>query len=146
MPWNRGVAPATTSALRLAPGSADEQRMLEVLAVFVGIGALAAAALAWALFGAETILLAGLELVALGFALGIPTGFWYHVELRRALALAGPLPERWWLHPTRHHDAIPAARRSRVLPWCYAGALGWAISALGCAVFALGTAKLLRAF
>lgn len=116
--------------------------MLETLLVLAFVAATLGGALAWSAFATEAILLAGLWLVAAGFALGIPTGFWYHVELRRVLIGSGALPVRWWLHPTRLHGAIPADRWWRVMGWCYAGAFGWLISFAGCFVFALGAAKL----
>ncbi len=99
-------------------------------------------ALAWSALTADALLGAGLALVVAGFALGIPTGFWYHVELRRALLGSGALPARWWLHPTRLHPAIPPGARTRVLAWCAVGALGWLISVAGCFVFGLGAAKI----
>ncbi len=119
--------------------------MLEALLVLAFLAAIGGAALAWGVFATEAILLAGVWLVALGLAFGLPTGFWYHVELRRVLIAAGGPPARWWLHPTRLHAAIPPERRWRVMRWCYAGALGWLISFAGCCVFALGAAKLLLA-
>jgi hypothetical protein len=117
--------------------------MLEALLVIAFLAALAGGALAWSALAVDAILVAGLWLVAVGLALGIPTGFWYHVELRRVLLTSGALPARWWLHPTRLHGAIPRERWWRVMAWCYAGALGWLLSFAGCCVFALGAAKLL---
>ncbi len=119
--------------------------MLEALLVLGFVAAISGAALAWSLFAVETLWFAGLWLVAAGFALGLPTGFWYHVELRRVLLAGGALPARWWLHPTRLHGAIPRERWWRVMGWCYAGALGWLVSFAGCVVFALGVAKALVA-
>jgi hypothetical protein len=117
--------------------------MLEALLVLAFLAALAGGAVAWSLFAADALLLGGLWGVAIGFAFGIPTGFWYHVELRRVLLLHGAPPARWWLHPTRLHSAIPPDAWWRVMSWCYAGALGWLVSFAGCCVFALGAAKLL---
>ena len=119
--------------------------MLEALLALAFVAVVGGSALAWCAFATEALLLAGLWLVGAGFALGIPTGFWYHVELRRVLLESGALPARWWLHPTRLHGAIPPERWWRVMSWCYAGALGWGISFAGCCVFALGSAKLLLA-
>jgi len=119
--------------------------MIEALVVAAFVALLGGGALAWSAFAADALLLAGIWLVAAGFAFGIPTGFWYHVELRRVLLAGGALPARWWLHPTRLHAAIPREHRWRVMSWCYAGALGWLVSFAGCGVFALGAAKLLVA-
>jgi len=117
--------------------------MFEALLVVGFVGLLGGGALAWSAFAPDALLVAGLALVATGFAFGIPTGFWYHVELRRVLLARGALPVRWWLHPTRLHAAIPRERWWRVMGWCYAGALGWLVSFVGCCMFALGAAKLL---
>jgi hypothetical protein len=119
--------------------------MLEALLVLGFLVAAGGGSLAWRLYAADALLFAGLWLVAAGFALGIPTGLWYHVELRRVLVASGAPPARWWLHPTRLHAAIPVERWWRVMGWCYAGALGWLVSFTGCCVFALGAAKLLFA-
>lgn len=96
---------------------------------------------AWVLAPVDALLVAGAKLVAAGLAFGLPTGAWYHVALRRSLARAGVLPPRWWLHPTRLHDRIPAADRTRVLGWCYAGAAGFLVTLLGCAIVALAAAR-----
>jgi hypothetical protein len=117
--------------------------MLEALLVLAFVVAIGGGAVAWSALAADALLIAGLWLVAAGLAFGIPTGFWYHVELRRVLAMGGALPARWWLHPTRLHGAIPPERWWRVMGWCCAGALGWLVSFAGCCVFALGAAKLL---
>jgi hypothetical protein len=116
--------------------------MLEALLVAGFVALLGAAALAFSFASIQTLLVAALWLVGAGLAFGVPTGFWYHVELRRVLVLAGEVPPRWWLRPTRLHGAIPPERWWRVMSWCYAGALGWLVSFAGCCVFALAAAKL----
>ena len=119
--------------------------MLETLLVIAFLAATFGGALAWSVFAADALFLGGLWIVAAGFAFGIPTGFWYHVELRRVLLRAGVLPARWWLYPTRLHGAIPEAAWWRVMGWCYAGALGWLVTFGGCCVVGLGAVKLLLA-
>jgi hypothetical protein len=84
-----------------------------------------------------TLLVAGFWTAAAGLALGVPTGALYHVALRRSLRAAARLPARWWWNPTALHDAIPAPDRARVLGWCYAGAGGFLVTVLGCALVAL---------
>jgi hypothetical protein len=71
--------------------------MLEALLVLAFVAMLGGGVLAWSLLATETLLLGGLWLVGAGLVLGVPTGLWYHVELRRVLALAGEVPRRWWL-------------------------------------------------
>jgi hypothetical protein len=117
--------------------------MVEALLVLGFVAAIAGGALLFSAFAADVLFLGGLWIVAAGFAFGIPTGFWYHVELRRVLLRNGALPPRWWLHPTHLHGAIPAEAWWGVMGWCYAGALGWLVSFGGCCVVGLGAVKLI---
>jgi hypothetical protein len=98
--------------------------------------ALAAGALAFAVAPA-TLLVAGGWTIAVGLALGLPTGAIYHLALRRALLARTRLPARWWLVPTALHDELGPGERGRVLAWCYAGAAGFAVTVAGCALVAL---------
>ena len=83
------------------------------------------------------LLVAGAWAIAIGLAFGVPTGAVYHVALRRSLLAASRLPERWWWNPTALHDRIPEADRTHVLAWCYAGAAGFLVTVLGCALVAI---------
>lgn len=103
------------------------------LGILVALGALAAA---FAVAPAA-LLVAGFWIALAGLAFGVPTGFYYHVALHRSLAAIGALPARWWWSPTSLHDAIPDADRFWVLAWCYAGAAGFLVTVLGCALVAL---------
>lgn len=119
--------------------------MIEAFLALGFVGAMAAASAAWWILPLDTLLLLGLELMAAGLLFGLPTGAWYHVELRRALLRNGELPARWWLQPTRLHGRIPAPDRRRVLGWCLAGAAGFGVTVLGCAVVAIGALRALQA-
>ncbi len=90
----------------------------------------------------ETLLVTGFWIAAGGLAFGVPTGLLYHLALRRALLRAGCLPDRWWWQPTALHDAIPIADRWWVLGWCGAGAVGFAVSVIGCVVVAIGAVRI----
>jgi hypothetical protein len=105
-----------------------------LLALAAGAAALAAAP--------DLLLLGGFWIAAAGLAFGVPTGLAYHLALRRALLAAGRLPARWWLRPTALHGALPHAQRARVLAWCAAGAAGFVLCVLGCALAALGALRL----
>jgi hypothetical protein len=97
----------------------------------------------WAFVAApDAVFLAGLWLIAAGFAFGVPTGFAYHVLLYRSLRRVDALHERWWLHPTSLHHAIPRADRLGVLAWCYAGALGLVVIVIGIPLCAAGAWRL----
>jgi hypothetical protein len=119
--------------------------MLEAALALGSVAVLSAGVWAWSAVAAETLLAAGLWTVGVGLAFGLPTGLWYHVELRRSLLAAGLLPRRWWLHPISLHPLLPDADVFRVLAWCRLGAFGCAVAFLGCAVFALGAFRLLAA-
>ena len=87
-----------------------------------------------------SLLLVGAVVTAVGLAFGVATGFWYHVALARALSPMNALTPRWWLRPVPLHARLDAAGRERVLPWFYAGAVGFVVTVAGMALIALGIA------
>jgi hypothetical protein len=116
----------------------------------IELALVACAVLGLALYGAvgvwlppDALFLAGVRLAAAGLAFGVPTGLIYHLELRHALLQAELLPARWWLRPTSLHRQVPAALRPRVRAWCYAGAAGFIVSMLGCALVAVAALRML---
>ncbi len=104
-----------------------------VLTVVALLSGVALAPMPWVLNSAAALL-------AFGFALGVPTGFWYHVALGRALRMHEELPAGWWLRPTSLHGKLQPQDRPQVLRWFYAGGVGFVFTALGCVV--LGGAAL----
>lgn len=104
---------------------------LGVLASVCGLGALLL--LPW-----ETLAAIGMWLIVAGFAVGVPTGVQYHIELYKSLKPTGLLPDGWYWRPIDCNDLVPEADRRRVLQWCYAGAAGFAVILTG--VVALGAA------
>ena len=112
--------------------------MLEILVVLGVLAAMGGWVVASTRIDAETLLVAGFWLVLGGLAFGVPTGFLYHLLLRRSLLRRGPLPTRWWLQPTRFNPTLPVGDRRRVLGFCYAGAAGFLVTLLGCLVVAMG--------
>lgn len=85
----------------------------------------------------------GAMLAAGGLLLGVPAGVLYHVRLRSALLRHRVLPERWWISPLSHHDLLPEPELRNVLPACYVGAAGFAVTAAGCALGVLAVLALL---
>src|SRR2546428_4969575 len=73
----------------------------------------------------------GLLMLAAGLAEGIPTGFWYHVVLRRILIERGNLPAKWWIHPTCHHAQLSPDEHRRIRLWFVLGGIGYAIALAG---------------
>ncbi len=103
---------------------------VEILIVLGVMAALAAVVwVPWAL-----LIQSGVALVAIGLCIGVPTGLAYHVKLRSCLLESAALPARWWLEPVRLHQRLDAEALRRVLPWFYAGGLGFLITALGLAL------------
>jgi hypothetical protein len=109
---------------------------LALVAVLVLLLAGTAAVIFWIAWG--WLLALGLILTALGLVVGVPTGMLYHVRLRAALAAGGPLPARWWLHPTPLHERLDADRRRWVMRPFYAGAAGFLAILLGCGLMVVG--------
>lgn len=87
---------------------------------------------------AETLILAGLGLAAIGFGYGIPTAIVYHWRLYRSLSACGRLPARWWLQPTALHDRIPAPDRAGVFVWGALGGSGFGMILLGILLTSIG--------
>ncbi|TLY23212.1 MAG: hypothetical protein E6K68_01020 [Nitrospirae bacterium] len=73
----------------------------------------------------------GVLMMLVGLAEGIPTGFWYHVVLRRTLIERGNLPPKWWIHPTRHHSQLTPEEHRRIRLWFVLGGIGYAIAVTG---------------
>ena len=106
--------------------------VLGLIVMLIVVGTLVVA-LPW-----TTIVFAGAGLIAVGFALGVPTGFYYHVALYKRLAPRGVLPARWYWSPVRYHPLLRDEERVPVLRWFYLGAAGFVLIVLGGAVMALG--------
>lgn len=89
------------------------------------------------LFGAvalipwESLFRVGLVLALIGFAMGVPTGFIYHVLLFRALNPRAALPRGWIWSPFKLHDRLERKERFPVLLFCYVGAVGFFAIVLG---------------
>ena len=88
-----------------------------------------------------TLLVWSAGLMAAGFTLGLPAGIGYHVVLSRALGTIGRRERRWWLRPTRFHDALAAADLRRILRWFRAGAAGFLLVAAGCVLLFVVTMR-----
>lgn len=101
---------------------------------------LTAAGWAAVLLSWQTLLIAGAVCVAAGGALGLPTGFYYHVLLYRFLKDQGHVPSDWWLRPTRYHDRLDAEQQGKMRPWFSLGGVGALIMFVGCLIAGLGVA------
>lgn len=114
-------------------------RVLEIAIVLVGV-------LAFGLAGVLTpglLATAGLGILALGLAIGVPTGVWYHVVLYRIVSARASVARRWWLSPARLHPHLTAADWRRITPWYRAGGVGFALCLAG-GLLAIAAALLWR--
>jgi ABC-type antimicrobial peptide transport system permease subunit len=84
------------------------------------------------------LIVAGAGLVLVGTVIGIPGGIVYHLVLARTLAARAALPKRWWLWPTTLHAQLLAQERRTVMPWFYAGAIGFTLIVVGAIAVAAG--------
>jgi hypothetical protein len=105
-----------------------------LIVLLVGGGAFLALTPWWWVFGG------GLLLIALGLAVSVPAGAYYHLLLYRAVGHTR-LPRRRWLFPTRSHDLLSDGARPRVLFWFRLGAAGFGVALLGCVLFAVGALR-----
>ena len=109
--------------------------VLSVVVLLLGFGLMAA------LLPLETLLAIGAGLVALGLFVGLPAGTYYHVRLYRCLEAQGGVPRDFFWHPTRYHADVPRAESRKFMPWFIAGAAGFVLILLGCAIVMLGVMR-----
>ena len=112
--------------------------MIETVVVLGLLFLLGGAGWAALLLDWETIAVSGMLLAFFGLALGVPTGFYYHVQLYRHLNPRGVLPKGWYWSPMRYHEHLLAHERRRVLGWSYVGGVGFLLIILGCAATLFG--------
>jgi hypothetical protein len=112
--------------------------MVETLIVVVLLALLAGAGWAALLLPWQIIVVTGAICAAIGLLFGVPTGVYYHVRLHAELAPRGVLPARWWWSPVRYHRHLRGDERDRVMPWFYAGAIGFGLIVLGCGITLFG--------
>jgi hypothetical protein len=112
--------------------------VVELLLVIGAVAALAFVGFVAPLVASSTWLVLGIGFTALGLAIGVPTGFWYHVRLRACLASRGALPPRWWLRPVSLHPRLLEEERPGVLRWFAIGGAGFVLTVVGCALIVLG--------
>src|SRR4051794_13716803 len=101
--------------------------LLVVVALLVGlVGAPALVLVAsW-----EVTFGAGLFLIALGMAIGVPAGAYYHYRLWRVLRPGG----WWWLNPIPLNRQLEPADRPGVLLWMRIGAAMFGVIGFGIAL------------
>ena len=86
----------------------------------------------------ETLYYGGIWVAVAGFAVGVPTGFVYHVRLFRLLNPRGELPRGWYWRPLRFNSLLRRQERAGVMVWCYVGGFGFAIICFGLLMMGAG--------
>lgn len=93
----------------------------------------------------RTLMVGGAWLVLVGFVVGIPPAFVYHVMLRAALKRRDQLPRGWYWRPIELNARLEDDERRRVLPWMYVGGLGFVVIVLGLVLLGSGMLLAIRA-
>jgi hypothetical protein len=86
----------------------------------------------------ETLYYGGIWVAVAGFAVGVPTGFVYHVRLFQLLNPRGELPRGWYWRPLRFNSLLRRQERAGVMVWCYVGGFGFAIICFGLLMMGAG--------
>jgi hypothetical protein len=105
--------------------------MLETTLVLLAVVAIGCVGLFATVFTSTLVTVLGLATLLLGLAVGVPTGFWYHVILYRSVSKKMRLPRQWWLSPSRLHRHLTGAEQRRIDPWYRIGGVGFALSVAG---------------
>jgi len=105
--------------------------MLEVTLVLAAVLALGLAVLLASVLTAPAMIMVAIGALLLGLAVGVPTGFWYHVLLYRIVSARVPVPRKWWLSPSALHVHLTDADRRRIWLWYRLGGIGFVLSVVG---------------
>src|SRR5437763_747749 len=112
--------------------------MSEILVVGGILGVTGAAVWAHGAFAWQTLLQAGAAAIAIGLAVGVPAGFYYHLRLYRILSQRLELPKTWWLFPDRLHAHLSESERKSIQPGYALGGAGFFLFLAGALACVLG--------
>ena len=113
--------------------------MLELALALVGLVTAGTIALIGHAITSQAAVAIGLVAITLGLAVGLTTGFWYHVMLYRILSARMRLPSRWWLSPSRLHQHLTSGEWHRITPWYRLGGIGFVLCVAGGAAAIAGS-------
>jgi hypothetical protein len=105
--------------------------MLEVTLVLMAVVAVGVVGFLTTILSSHLVTAIGFSILLLGLAVGVPTGFWYHVILYRFVSTRTPVPRRWWLSPSDLHHHLTDAEQRRIKPWYRIGGVGFVLSVVG---------------
>ena len=86
----------------------------------------------------ETLYYGGIWVTLVGFVVGVPTGFIYHVKLYQVLNPRGELPPGWYWRPLQFNACLLSDERPSVMSWCYVGGLGFVVICVGLLMMGVG--------
>lgn len=105
--------------------------MIEITLVVAAVVAVAVIGALSATITPGLVAAIGVGTLLLGLAVGVPTGFLYHVILYRCVSAKGAVPPRWWLSPSALHHHLTPAETRRVNPWNRLGGIGFVLCLVG---------------
>ena len=105
--------------------------MLEMTLVFAALASVGLVILLAMVLTPPVMIMLALGALLLGLAVGVPTGFWYHVVLYRIVSRKVPVPRTWWLSPSGLHVRLTDAEERRIRPWYRLGGIGFVLSVVG---------------
>jgi hypothetical protein len=105
--------------------------MIEIMLVLVALVAAGTVGVIGATVTPGLIAAIGIGTLLLGLAVGVPTGFWYHVILYRCVSAKIAVPPKWWLSPAALHRHLNPAETRRIRPWNRLGAIGFVLCLVG---------------
>jgi hypothetical protein len=115
--------------------------VIEAFIVVLVISVMIASGLAVIWLPWQLLLMVGFVGMGTGLFVGIPAGFYYHVLLREFLLKTPPIPERWWVQPTRYHHRLKGPSAKRVFIFFYLGAAGFFLIIVGAFITMLGVVR-----
>lgn len=113
--------------------------MLELALALVGLVTAGIITLIGHAITSQAAVVVGLGAIALGLAVGLTTGLWYHVMLHQILSARMRLPGRWWLSPSRLHQHLTSGEWHRITPWYRLGGIGFVLCVAGGAAAIAGS-------
>ena len=105
--------------------------MLEATLVLAALASVGLVVLLATLLTPPVMIMLALGALLLGLAVGVPTGFWYHVMLYRLVSRKIPVPRRWWLSPSALHVHLTDPEERRIRLWYRLGGIGFMLSMVG---------------
>ena len=105
--------------------------MLEITLVLLAVVVVGLGGVIGSMFTPRIVTATGLGMLILGLAVGIPTGFWYHVVLYRLASAKVRLSRAWWLSPSALHRHLTDGEQRRITPWYRIGGVGFVLSVAG---------------